>query len=171
MATYLWSSLLNSQTIATFNPDVDVLRFDDATISAASLVVAGNATQSVFAYGGKTVGLGMNWYSITTTNITFDNGSMLIVGDNTTGTVDDDAANTLVGGNGNDQLLGMGGNDTLTGGAGDDLLIGGDGDDDFVLAVNNGFAGNDRVIGGAGIDRIFLSGDPAASVLFAGVER
>src|SRR6476659_4789937 len=147
MATYLWSSLSNLQNIGTFNPDVDVLRFDDPTVSAASVVVSGNATQSIFSYAGKTVGLGMNWYSITTTNITFDDGSLLIVGDNTSGTVNDDADNALIGGNGNDQLLGAGGNDTLQGGGGDDLLVGGDGNDDFVLSASSGLAGNDRVIG------------------------
>src|SRR5215210_6400300 len=116
MATFLWSAVSGP---ILFNPTTDVLRFDDPTISAASVHVTGNSTSANFEYGGKTVTLGMNWFSITTTNVTFDNGSLLLVGDNTTGITGDDLNNTLTGGNGNDQLIGMGGDDVMFGGAGD----------------------------------------------------
>ena len=68
------------------------------------------------------------------------------------------AANTLVGGSGNDDIEGRGGNDQLQGGAGDDdidggrgkdSLWGGDGRDEL-----DGGSGNDRLDGGTGDDKI-----------------
>ena len=56
MATYLWSSLSNNQFIGAFDPNADVLRFDDVTISAAGVFAVANApyTEVIFSYGGKT---------------------------------------------------------------------------------------------------------------------
>src|SRR5215213_5482977 len=113
MATFLWSSLVNGQNIAAFNPNADVLRFDDVTISAASVHVTGDSTSSNFAYGGKAVRLGMNLFAITTTNVQFVTGSLLMVG----GASDDVFPMFGAGG------TGAPGNDTIFGGAGDDRLI------------------------------------------------
>src|SRR5215213_2864462 len=140
MATFLWSSLVNGQNIAAFNPNADVLRFDDVTISAASVHVTGDSTSSNFAYGGKAVSLGMNWFAITTTNVQFVNGSLLLVGDNTTGVANDDLNNALTGGSGNDQLIGMGGDDLMVGGAGDDVFP-------MFGAGGTGAPGNDTIFG------------------------
>ncbi len=120
---YLWSELTDGQVISSFNPASDVLRFDDATISAAAVRIDPNAPVAIFSYGGKTVTFDMSPLSITTTNITFDNGSLLLLGDNSTGLANDNAANTLAGGGGNDQLVGLGGNDSLTGGGGSDTFV------------------------------------------------
>ncbi|WP_013325322.1 calcium-binding protein [Gloeothece verrucosa] len=63
------------------------------------------------------------------------------------------AADTLIGGLGNDLLTGLGGNDNLSGDAGIDTLLGGDGNDSL-----NGGTENDSLSGDAGIDTL-LGGD------------
>jgi len=176
MATYLWSSLTDGQTIA-FNPTVDVLHIDDPTKSAAdiyALVVSMDLSHfSLNDFGlnrdqDKTVTLQVDPRMVTQTNITFADGSVLLIGDNTTGTINDDSANTLVGGIHDDQLLGLGGADSLTGGGGDDSLggglgndtiVGGDGNDilsdtDFAFDSNYQLVGggDDSLVGGAGSD-------------------
>src|SRR5690242_3569054 len=104
MATILWSSKNDGDTIAggSFNPASDTLQIDDPNISAAGMIIDGDPEAVTpfitLSFGGKTVTVEMNPLSATTSNITFADGSMLLVGDNTTGTVNDDAANTLVGG-------------------------------------------------------------------------
>src|SRR5687768_18616187 len=50
-------------------------------------------------------------------NVTFADGSRLLIGDTTTSTAGDDAANTLTGTAGRDYLNGWGGVDTMNGGA------------------------------------------------------
>src|SRR5215217_3781378 len=137
MATFLWSTLVNGRVINPFNPNADVLRFDSAAISAADVTIQGSST-SVFAFGGKTVTLQSPLFSTTTTNVRFDNGSVLLVGDNTTGTAADNTGRTVTGGAGNDQLIAGAGGYTLNGGGGNDLLTGGSGNDTL-----NGGTGND----------------------------
>jgi serralysin len=70
----------------------------------------------------------------------------------------DGAANSLIGGDGNDTLDGGGGNDTIGGGRGDDLVNGGDGNDTVDLSDGNdtasGAAGDDSILGGNGNDLI-----------------
>ena len=98
---YLWSSLADGQHIVGFNPGRDELRFDDVAISAASLVVDGSDSPvafSSFSFGGKTVTLDdVEPLELTDSNVTFDDGSQLLVGDNTAGVANDNAANTLAG--------------------------------------------------------------------------
>jgi Ca2+-binding RTX toxin-like protein len=155
MTTYNWSALTNGQTIATFNPNVDVLNFNDATISAAALFIDADDTVVIpfisFSYAGKTVIVNMNPLSTTTINVTFANGSMFLVGDNATGTVGDDGVNTLTGGAGNDLIVGVGGAD---------ILSGGDGNDVFLMpgtSAAGNFFGNDTINGGNGVDRLEFS--------------
>src|SRR5687768_12873084 len=106
MAVYLWSTLVNGQTISPFNRAADVLRFNDAAISAASVtVVAAPGDMIRFTYLGKTVTLNMPFFAETTTNVTFDNGSRLIIGDNLTSTGFDNTGGEITGGPGNDQLV------------------------------------------------------------------
>lgn len=62
---------------------------------------------------------------------------------------EDNAADTLNGGAGNDFLYGYGGNDTLNGDAGADLLLGGTGND-----IMDGGSGDDQLYGGLGNDTI-----------------
>src|SRR6185503_19509833 len=106
---------------------VDVFTFDEPTLTAASVLVSVNAGSLVFAFGGKTVTVAMSGRAATTSNVTFADGSLLVVGDNATGTEADESATNRTGGAGNDQLQGMGGSDTLEGAGGDDRLDGGQG--------------------------------------------
>jgi Ca2+-binding RTX toxin-like protein len=149
MAIYNWSALTNGQTIATFDPNVDLLIFDDASISAANVFVDGDSAPPdpflSFSYGGKTVIISVDPLSATTTNVTFANGSQLLLGDNTTGTVNDDNANTLTGGSSNDHIIGLSGADSLSGGGGNDL---------FTMYASLETWDNDTILGGSGKDRI-----------------
>ncbi|OGA68839.1 MAG: hypothetical protein A3G83_15695, partial [Betaproteobacteria bacterium RIFCSPLOWO2_12_FULL_68_20] len=159
MTTYNWTALIDGQNIV-FDPLVDVLNFNDAGIQAAAVtVVLGGTTSLTLSYPGKTVTLLMNPLSATQTNIVFADGSKLLIGDDATGTANDDAANTLTGGAGDDRLVGLGGNDTLDGGGGNDIasysassagysfsLVGGN----FVITdtnTGNGDEGADTLIG------------------------
>jgi Ca2+-binding RTX toxin-like protein len=161
VTTYNWSTLANGQTISTFDPHVDVLNFDDLTISAADVFLDGNDEDEAavpftsFSYGGKTVTVNVNGFSLTTNSLVFANGSFILVGDNTPDTVKDFGRNTLVGGNGNDQLIGLRS-------SGDDLS-GGDGNDLFrIFGDRNSNIGNDTISGGAGIDTLELPGSEIA---------
>ncbi len=75
---------------------------------------------------------------------------------------DDNAADILFGGTGNDTLYGYGGDDILDGGADNDILFGGSGNDILL-----GQSGNDYLNGGAGND--FLEGGLGADTIDAGV--
>jgi Ca2+-binding RTX toxin-like protein len=136
MATLSFSTLDNGSTLS-FDPINDVLNFDDTDISAASLTLgyAGNYGKISLSAAGKTIYLPakVKLMELTTANISFADGSQLIIGDNN--------VNTLNGGDGADYLLGLAGNDVLTGGAGDDFLDGGKGADTM-----NGGSGNDTYI-------------------------
>ena len=139
MSTLNWS-VLNDGQAYDFNPLSDVLNFNDPSISAFWVWLDSDGTTISFEYGGKTVTLNTAPYTLTTTNVTFADGSKLIIGDNTTATASDDGPNTLTGGSGDDQLIGAGGADSLSGGDGDDFLDGGFGNDTL-----NGGAGSDWV--------------------------
>src|SRR3954469_16827058 len=105
MATIFWSTLANGQVLTGFNPASDTLRFDNNLISAAGVVVgAPTTTSTTFSFGGVTVTIPMSLLAVTTTNVSFMNGSLLLVGDNTVAT-GDNTGGTLNGGAGNDQLI------------------------------------------------------------------
>lgn len=75
-------------------------------------------------------------------------------GDDTIDATGATAAQSLMGGHGNDVLIGGGGNDRLLGGTGNDLIYGGDGHDVLIGGAGDdtlyGGAGNDTLIGGQG---------------------
>ena len=129
MTTYNWMALADKKTIS-FAPVSDVFRFDDPSISAASVTVTlVNATSVTFAYGGKTVTLLVDVRSLTTSNLTFADSSLLIFGDNSLGGLNDDGDNTISGSGRADQIFGLGGVDSIQGGSRASVLNGGDGDD------------------------------------------
>ena len=66
---------------------------------------------------------------LTASNITFLDGSRLVVGDN----ANDNLANTLIGSALGDHLIGLDGADTLTGSAGADVTSGGLGADTYIV--------------------------------------
>ena len=141
MTVYNWSSLTNNQQIA-FNPSTDKLTFDSSAISAASLTLSWvSNTSTSFAYSGKSVTLLTDVKALTTTNVSFANGSLLVVGDNATAPTADDSSNGLNGSAQADLLTGLGGDDWLSGGAGNDILNGGDGSDTVDYGNGNGSAG------------------------------
>jgi Ca2+-binding RTX toxin-like protein len=125
MAVFKWTTLSNNQVIA-FNPDVDVLNFNDPGISAADVSLtlnSGSSPSTRFSLSGKLVTLQTDPRTITPTNVTFADGSAVLVGDMTTGIADDASANTIVGSSGDDHIFGMGGNDVISAGAGDDRIV------------------------------------------------
>jgi Ca2+-binding RTX toxin-like protein len=159
MTIYKLSEITEGQSI-TFNAATDVLSFDMAGVSAANpelfLFVGPSGT---FSAGGKTFTLSVNGSlaALTTSNVVFQDGSKLVVGDDTTSFgfgngLHDDAANVLVGGAGNDYLTGLGGDDVLQGKGGNDYLP---------LSVANLDFGHDTVSGGAGSDWISIGRNPA----------
>jgi Ca2+-binding RTX toxin-like protein len=159
VTVYLWSALSNGELIEAFAPAVDELRFDDPAIVAALVETTTPASSvSLFTYGGKTIALHSAPATLTSTNITFADGSILLYGDNRTGTTGDDQGDVLTGGTGSDQLFGAGGNDTLNGGLGNDRLWGGTGNDSLTGGAGNdtldGVGAADTLVGGAGNDTL-----------------
>lgn len=168
MATRLFSSIVDGSVLA-FDPLADLLRFDDPAVSAAQLALgfAADGTQVGITAAGRhfTLTPTVSVTQLSTLNLSFADGSRLLIGDNRSA-ADDAAGNTLTGTGKNDQLLGLGGNDSLSGGAGNDrldgglghdTLMGGSGNDALLGAGGNdlldGGAGNDTMRGGAGQDR------------------
>jgi Tol biopolymer transport system component len=147
MAIHLFSALANDSVLA-FDPALDILRFDDSAISARSVVLDFGAGGSPVAFNaaGKTIYLAatVSVTMLTPVNISFADGSRLIVGDGTLA-ANDALANLLVGGSGDDQLVGLGGNDTLAGGDGADWIDGG--------------ADADAMFGGLGADTYGVDAD------------
>jgi len=143
LATFNFSALANN-AIISFNPNTDVLNFDQTTISAADVSVQttgpdrGTDTQIIAA--GKTILLANTVDAqLATTNVHFANGSQLLFGDNSPNAfAGDDAANSISGTTGNDLIRGFGGNDTIFANSGNDRIESG--------------AGNDTISGGSGQD-------------------
>ena len=142
--------------ITAFDALSDVMRIETAS-AAAARIGAGDSFEASF--GGVTLTLPLATRSVTSANMRFEDGSVLIIGDNTAGTARDDAANRIdipkqfgsAAGKDN-QVLGFGGDDVIRGGNGNDRMSGGH--------------GHDRVSGGAGADR--LSGNAGNDILTGG---
>ncbi len=93
-----------------------------------------------------------NVYKTATSWLVFQNGSQLLLGDNSTGTTGDDGgSDTLTGTAGNDLLISFGASNTLNGGDGDDVLV-------TIGAAGgmSGGSGTDVFNGGNGIDTLAL---------------
>ena len=154
---YTWSSLSNNQSV-TFAPASDRLIFDDPSISAFSIGFDGAATSTTFSRDGKTITLKAALETLTSANVTFVDGSVLIIGDNTTGITNDDIANVIWGSPKDDTLMGLGGNDSIQGGPGKDYIDGGSGNDQISGGDGAdelwGDAGNDTLDGGIGNDTL-----------------
>jgi Ca2+-binding RTX toxin-like protein len=156
MAFYRFSMLRDGQSIR-FTPTADVLNFDQSVITAADIRVTASGSNirievASGTYAGKDVTLlNTTPLQLSTFNVTFANGSKLLIGDTTSSTQNDNGANNLVGTSGRDHLAGLGGNDTLNGGAGADYMAGGTGNDTYVVdnpgdvVVEADFAGVDLV--------------------------
>src|SRR3954469_14781710 len=161
MAVYQFSALSDGQAI-TFDPDADVLSFDQTVIAAADIratIEGSNLRLSVVSgsQAGKDVLIqNISPLQLATTNVIFADGSRLLYGDDSTSQLADNAANTLTGSTGADRMSGFGGDDSLAGKSGNDLIFGGDGNDTL-----DGGVGTDTLIGNAGNDvyRVDQTGD------------
>jgi uncharacterized delta-60 repeat protein len=154
MTIRLLSAISNGDSFV-FDAINDVLQIDNAGIAAASVQVIVSGANLLITADGKTFTLNSTSLGqLTTTNVTFSNGSQLMVGDNTSSTINDDSGNTLNGTANSDQLLGLGGNDYLYGNAGNDVLQAGPGVGyDYLY----GGEGNDTLLAGGG--GYYYSGD------------
>lgn len=139
------------------------------SVSAADLTVSDTSDGACIASSGASLFLDTALRGVGRATMTFADGSVLVVGDATTGTTADDDANTFsirqdfAGAiNAHNHMLGLGGADNLTGGAVGDRLGGGNGADALY-----GAGGFDTLAGGAGADR--LSGGAGNDVLFGGI--
>src|ERR1051325_9408630 len=132
MAVFQFSALSDGQSLA-FNPNADVLNFDQTTVAAADLNVRQVGTNiSIEVVSGSQAGKDVTLQNMTplqlaTTNITFADGSKLLFGDNSTA-LNDNLANSLTGTAGRDLLVGVDGADTMNGGLGNDIYVVGTGD-------------------------------------------
>jgi Ca2+-binding RTX toxin-like protein len=146
MAVYLWSSLTANQTV-TFDPLVDQLVFDSGITSYKGLLTwdffnsaVGTDTFFTDLSGKKVSFTGFFIDQITPSNLIFQGSTAgFLIGDLTTGAVDDPLANIITGTSSHDAIWGLGGNDILNGGDGDDLFFASGG-------------GNDTIDGGNGFD-------------------
>ena len=140
MATINFSTATNGATIS-FDPAVDILHFNSTTNHAASVSLgyAADLTAITLTADGKTVHLTptVSLAQLSTSNITFSDGSQLMIGDGLSATSRDGYANTLAATAKADQLLGLEGNDALLAGVGKDLLDGGMGKDTMIGGPDN----------------------------------
>jgi Ca2+-binding RTX toxin-like protein len=129
MSIYKFSLLTNNQHLV-FNPDVDILKFDSASITASNVRLLQSGANLGFTYGGKTVWLDATVIGelsvATNANVTFANGSVLAIGDGTSYTLadyygQDYTLSTSTVGN---QVWGLGGADIVQAGSGGDWLVG-----------------------------------------------
>ncbi len=147
--------------IAAFNAKADVLK-----IVAADAASAGIHSGDMFkaTFGAATISLPLHITDVTTRNIKFKDGSVLVVGDNKAGSGGDGLANRIdiqrdfaASAGLNNQAFGLGGDDTISGGRGNDKLLGGGGNDVLVGRIGNdvlyGGRGKDVMTGGDGADR------------------
>jgi len=172
MAVFQFSALNDGQSIA-FNPNADVLNFDQSFIAAADLRVTAVGTNlRVDVVSGPQTGKDVTLQNVSplqlaTSNVTFADGSRLLFGDNSTAQ-NDNLANSLTGTAGRDLLQGFGGADTMNGGAGNDTYIVGTGDVLSEVQSNNG--GTDTVVTdvnwtlGAGFENVTVVGTGNVSV-------
>lgn len=133
--------------------------------SAAEMRLSEDADGLHYALSGAELTLDRALKGVTTGALQFDDGSVLVVGDNAAGKVGDGAANDVdilrdfrSAAAADNQILGLGGDDVLKGGSGEDRLNGGAGDDKLWGRAGddelNGGAGDDVMTGGSGRDRL-----------------
>ena len=155
MANILFND--NNGAIVSFDVSQDIITFNSSYQAAATSIsqegqdvrITNNVSTILLADVSKN--------DLTTDNFTFENGSLLLLGD--------DGDTLLTGGTGQDYFgLGRGGNDTVIAGSGND-----------VIDIENTLSADDSLDGGAGDnDILFVSGTFTASMApstLRGVER
>ena len=183
MATFDFDG--STSTSVTFDPLIDVLNINGLSAADVDVKKMGSSVVITDLSTGNTITLmGMKFNQITTSNVIFDDGSVLIVGDDSaTGRADksgndiDLSASTtdnqVFGLRGKDTISTGDGNDIVDGGKGKDLLDGGGGDD-FL----DGDKGHDTLFGGTGDDTLkggqkndLLDGGDGNDLLKGGKQR
>ena len=157
---YQFSALSDAQAIS-FDPDADLLHFDEGTIAAADIRIAIEGSDlRISVVSGSNTGkdvllLNTTLFQLATTNITFADASQLLYGDNSTAQSGDNNSNRLSGGIGRDHLAGFGGDDRLDGRGGADIMAGGQGNDWY--DVDNAADVIIEEAGQGSADRVFAS--------------
>ena len=136
----------------TFDPLSDVLNITGISAADIELKKAGSSIIITDLTSSNSITLThTKIYELTTSNIVFDDGSILLVGDDSTDKGDKfDNVIDLSTSTTDNQALGKHGDDTISMGDGNDIVKGGQGND-FL----NGGGGNDYLKGGQGFDSIF----------------
>lgn len=125
---YTFSVLTNGQHLS-FAPDSDRLTFDVTSYGASSVRLSLSNSNLKLAQAGKSVWLdGVVFGQLSLENITFSNGSHLLLGDGTTALVADWYGQhyQLAAFSGGHQVWGLGGADFVQTGNGQDYIVGND---------------------------------------------
>lgn len=152
MATYKYSALSFSSnaitlpsTTGTFSTS-DQLFFDVQSFSAADLTLGTSGSSLTINDGTNTITLrNFTQNKMSGANFTFLDGSQLVIGDNTTGTTNDTAANTFISTDGDDYFDGMTGTDTISYATASSAVT---------VALNSTANTAGTVSGGGGVDKI-----------------
>lgn len=142
---------------------------DVRSVSAADLVVTDTSAGACIASSGAALTLDVALRGVGRATMSFSDGSVLVIGDATTGTTADDGANVFsiradfnAALDAHNQMLGLGGDDRLTGGTVGDRISGGAGTDwlsgEGGFDILSGGGGGDRLMGGAGDDVLWGGG-------------
>ena len=166
MATYTFSQVMG-KAIA-FDIRADILNFDIGSAADLRITDHGRSLQLTLATDSVTLLKAGRMGSLTSSNITFSDGSKLLIGDNSNG-AHDGKDNKLLGAVGDDLLIGLGGRDVLDGRNGSDTYVAlgtHDGTDSF---RDTGTTGFDQIVAGSSGTRIRLGESFSASE--SGIEQ
>ncbi len=167
-----------------------------ASGAAAEMTLAQDEAGLHYTLGDATLTLDRDLSGVTTGNLGFADGSVLVVGDNRAGGMSGDNRgnridiarqfadavdkdNAIYGLGGSDRLSGGNGADAIYGGTGRDKMYGGHGGDRLFGGADSdkiyGGSGDDRLSGGTGADKMYgglgddwLEGGAGSDILFGG---
>src|SRR5688572_7503842 len=166
MATYTFSQVKGKSFV--FNTRHDILNFDVGSAADVMVTDIGRGLQLTLGTDSVMLLKVGRLGELTTRNVTFADGSKLLIGDNSTDSRDG-KDNKLIGGVGDDLLIGLGGSDLLDGRNGSDkyLVLGThDGTD---LYRDTGTTGFDQIVAGSDGTRIRLG--ESCSAEESGIEQ
>jgi len=151
MATFDFDG--TTSTLVTFDPLIDVLNINGLSAADVDVEKMGSSVVITDSSTGNTITLiGMEFNQLTTSNVIFDDGSVLFVGDDSATGMADNSGNDidLSTSTTDNQVFGLRGKDTISMGDGNDIVDGGNGKD-----LLDGGGGDDFLRGGNGYDTLF----------------